>query len=238
MNFVLTYKPFGAFAILIEWPSRIDNDIIQDIINFEKMIASNPLILDSIIAYNSLTILYKELKVYKSTVLQLKELYKSKRFSEKKSQKLWKIPVCYDESFALDLEEMATNKKTFKQEIIDLHSAPIYSIYFIGFQPGFLYLGGLNPKLHTPRKSNPRLRIEKGSVGIGGEQTGVYPSNSSGGWNIIGKSPIDFFNVNVSPSCFANPGDKIQFQQVTIDTFYTIQKEIEKGTYQLKSKLL
>ena len=238
MNFDLTYKPFGASAILIEWPSKIDEDIIQDIINFEKIIPKTPLILDTIIAYNSLTILYKELNFYENTVLQIKELYQSNRVSEKKDQKLWIIPVCYDELFGLDLEEIAKKKNSSIKEIIELHSTTIYSVYFIGFLPGFLYLGGLVPELYTPRKSTPRLRINQGSVGIGGKQTGIYPSNSSGGWNILGKSPVNFFNINITPSCFANPGDKIQFQKITIDTFYKIEKQIADGKYQLKSELL
>ena len=99
-------------------------------------------------------------------------------------------------------------------------------------------MGGLHATLHTPRIATPRIRVAKGSVGIGGAQTGVYPQNSSGGWNIIGKSPVNFFNTkNVAP-IFAKPGDRIQFIPITLATFYEVEKEVANKTYTLKSSLL
>ena len=230
----LIYKRFGESAILIEWPSKIDEQIIQDIVGFEKEIANNPAIVDSIIAYNSLTIRYQNLDDFEKSVVELKTLYKKKRNQKKEQQKLWKIPVCYDAQFGLDLERIAKEKQLSVEEIVQLHTEVNYLIYFIGFQPGFLYLGGLHKQLHTPRIATPRLRVQKGSVGIGGEQTGIYPSDSAGGWNLIGKSPIDFFDISKSKPCFAKAGDRIQFEAVTIETFHQIEIEVQKGIYQLK----
>jgi inhibitor of KinA len=153
-------------------------------------------------------------------------------------QQLWQIPVCYHPSFGLDLEEMAAKKHCTVEEIIALHTGVSYLIYFIGFLPGFLYLGGLHATLHTPRIATPRIRVAKGSVGIGGAQTGVYPQNSSGGWNIIGKSPVNFFNTNNVAPIFAKPGDRIQFIPITLATFYEVEKEVANKTYTLKSSLL
>ena len=239
MKFQLTYKLFGRSAILVEWPANISQDIIQDIISFERQVKEIDSILDTIIAYNSLLIRYQNPIVDKElTISQLKKKSAASSYLTKQDQFLWEIPVCYDASFGIDLEEIANKKKCSVADIIRLHSETDYLVYFIGFQPGFLYLGGLHQNLHIPRKSNPRVRVDKGSVGIGGAQTGVYPQNSSGGWNIIGKSPLNFFNMKATNPCFAKPGDRIQFVAVGIHTFHEIEREVIKQEFIIKKRPL
>ena len=239
MKFQLTYKLFGRSAILVEWPANISQDIIQDIISFERQVKEIDSILDTIIAYNSLLIRYQNPIVDKElTISQLKKKYTASSYLIKQDQFLWEIPVCYDASFGIDLEEIANKKKCSVADIVRLHTETDYLVYFIGFQPGFLYLGGLNQNLHVPRKSTPRVRVDKGSVGIGGAQTGVYPQNSSGGWNIIGKSPLNFFNMKATNPCFAKPGDRIQFVAVDIHTFYEIEREVIKQEFIIKKRPL
>ena len=239
MKFQLTYKLFGRSAILVEWPANISQDIIQDIISFERQVKEIDSILDTIIAYNSLLIRYQNPIVDQElTIRQLKNKYTASSYLIKQDQFLWEIPVCYDASFGIDLEEIANKKKCSVTDIIRLHTETDYIVYFIGFQPGFLYLGGLHQNLHIPRKSNPRVRVDKGSVGIGGAQTGVYPQNSSGGWNIIGKSPLNFFNMKATNPCFAKSGDRIQFVAVDIHTFYQIEREVINQEFIIKKRLL
>ena len=239
MKFQLTYKLFGRSAILIEWPANISQEIIQDIISFERKIKEIDSILDTTIAYNSLLIRYQNPITNNEIIIsQLKKTYEASSYLIKQDQFLWDIPVCYDVSFGIDLEEIANKKKCSVVDIIRLHTETDYLVYFIGFQPGFLYLGGLHRNLHIPRKSNPRVRVEKGSVGIGGSQTGVYPQDSSGGWNIIGKSPLNFFDINASESCFAKPGDRIQFVAVDIHSFYQIEREVINQEFIIKKRLL
>ena len=239
MKFQLTYKLFGRSAILVEWPANISQDIIQDIISFERHIKEIDSILDTIIAYNSLLIRYQNPIVDQElTIRQLKNKYTALSYLIKQDQFLWEIPVCYDASFGLDLEEIANKKKCSVADIVRLHTKTDYLVYFVGFQPGFLYLGGLHQNLHVPRKSNPRVRVDKGSVGIGSAQTGIYPQNSSGGWNIIGKSPLNFFNMKASNPCFAKPGDRIQFVSVDLHTFYQIEKEVANQKFRIKNSEL
>ena len=239
MKFQLTYKLFGRSAILVEWPANISQEIIQDIISFERQVKEIDSILDTIIAYNSLLIRYQNPIIDKElTISQLKKIYAASSYLIKQDQFLWQIPVCYDVSFGIDLEEIANKKKCSVAEIIRLHTEGDYLVYFIGFQPGFLYLGGLHQTLHVSRKSNPRLRVDKGSVAIGGIQTGIYPQNSSGGWNIIGKSPLNFFDINASEPCFAKPGDRIQFVAVDIHTFYQIEREVANQKFRIKKSVL
>ena len=239
MRFQLTYKLFGRSAILVEWPANISQEIIQDIISFERQVKEIDSILDTIIAYNSLLIRYQNPIIDKElTISQLKKIYAASSYLIKQDQFLWQIPVCYDVSFGIDLEEIANKKKCSVAEIIRLHTEGDYLVYFIGFQPGFLYLGGLHQTLHVSRKSNPRLRVDKGSVAIGGIQTGIYPQNSSGGWNIIGKSPLNFFDINASEPCFAKPGDRIKFVAVDLYTFYQIEREVANQKFRIKKSVL
>ena len=149
---------------------------------------------------------------------------------------LWKIPVCYDAVFGIDLKTISEEKNLPIEAIVKHHSQTIYTVYFIGFLPGFLYLGGLNETLYMPRKSTPRLKIEKGAVAIGGSQTGVYPSDSPGGWNIIGNSPIEFFNPKLKTPCFAKAGDHIIFQPISLSAYKNIKILVEAGVYQLDSE--
>ena len=237
----ITYKSFGVKAILIEWKPIISEEILTDILSFKSKIESNSKVDfdDFVIGYNSLTIQYKKEYVsFSEEVLRLKEIYQSKIEVKKTTNYLWTIPVCYDEQFGIDLDEVSIRSELSVKEIIQLHSDKIYTVFFIGFLPGFLYLGGLNEKLHFDRKPNPRLKVDKGSVAIGGKQTGIYPFNSPGGWNIIGKTPIDFFDVKIHNPCFAKAGDCIQFKPISKEEFYQIEHKIAQKEYQLSKTLL
>ena len=236
MDNKIIYKAFGDKAILLEWEAEICTSISNDILTFQKKIDSvkNSNIADTIVGYTSLTIVYKTRIIdYLNEVAILKTIKISKDTDLKKSSFTWEIPVCYNVEFGIDLQEISKTRGLEISEIIKLHSQNAYRVYFIGFLPGFLYLGGLNKKLFFDRKANPRLKVVKGAVAIGGEQTGVYPSDSAGGWNIIGKTPINFFNINEESPCFAKAGDYIQFVVVDKDQFLQIEKEVKEGRYQL-----
>lgn len=236
----ITYKPFGKKAILIEWQSIIDDKILDDILLFKEKITSTEKteIVDIIQAYNSLTVVYKNyIFNFDDKVHQLKQVYTSTLKKGKANNFQWEIPVCYDVEFGIDLEEISQKSNLEIDAIIQLHSSALYKIYFIGFLPGFLYLGGLDSKIYFDRKPNPRLNVPKGAVGIGGKQTGVYPNNSAGGWNIIGKTPVDFFDVEKENPCFAKPGDFIKFKSISLDEFYQLEKEVQEKTYQLTKTL-
>lgn len=224
----------------MEWQAIIDAEILNDILLFkEKIIAKNNIdFVDLIQGYNSLTIIYQSfITDFNKEMLLLKSIYSSALKIKKQTYFKWEIPVCYDLKFGIDLEEISQKTDLKIEKIIKLHSEAVYRIYFIGFLPGFLYLGGLNEQLFFDRKPNPRLNVAKGSVGIGGKQTGVYPQKSAGGWNIIGKTPIIFFNIENANPCFAKAGDFIKFKPISVDEFYQLEKEIKEKTYQLNKTL-
>lgn len=232
----LTYKRFGEKAILIEWKSVIDDFILNDILIYKEKLLVNKNVdfVDLIQGYNSLTVIFRSyIKDFKKQVSILKTEYKSTQNIKEQKYYQWEIPVCYDLEFGIDLKEISQKSNLDIQEIINLHSEVVYKIYFIGFLPGFLYLGGLNERLYFDRKPNPRLNVVKGAVGIGGMQTGVYPNVSAGGWNIIGKTPIHFFDLEKEVTCFAKAGDFIKFKSISLEEFYHIENEILKNKYQL-----
>lgn len=137
------------------------------------------------------------------------------------------IPVCYeDQEFAPDLEKVALHAKLSKEEVIKLHSSSDYLIYMMGFLPGFPYLGGMNPQLETPRLETPRTKIPAGSVAIGGAQTGLYPVESPGGWNIIGRTPLRLFDVKRKPFFLYEAGDKIHFLPITREEFENFDESL------------
>ncbi len=231
-----TYKSFGNRAILVEWPSEIDNNIIEDINRFKnKLLAKKDWdILDYIIGYNSLTIVFKNpIRNIKFKIEELKVLKKDATSKNKISNNLWQIPVCYEPEFGIDLVTLAQEKEITIETVIKIHSEVTYKVFFTGFLPGFLYLGGLDQRLYKNRKSTPRNKVPKGAVAIGGTQTGVYPQESPGGWNIIGRTPVLFFDVEKEEPCFAKSGDSIQFIPINKARFLEIEKEIEQGMYRL-----
>ncbi|MBE9489303.1 MAG: 5-oxoprolinase subunit PxpB [Bacteroidetes bacterium] len=240
-DFQLTYKQYGERSILIEWPSRIDKNILVDIIFFKEKLES--LLFKETIevksAYSSILISYNSTieNIY-DKISTLKSLYSSKINLLLKPTVLWRIPVCYDEEFGIDLVDISNQKRISKQDIINMHSEAIYTVFFIGFLPGFLYLGGLNNAISFPRKSTPRLKISKGAVAIGENQTGIYPSQSPGGWNVIGNTPIKFFDINKKVPCFASPGDKIQFYPITLKKHRDIATLVNAGVYQMESEVV
>ncbi len=241
MAFDLTYKPYGEHAVLIEWPAIINRDILMDVLFFRDNIVHDNIksIINITSGYTSLLVSYDELNFdFKIAVKALKTIRNQKHEPIKSVFHKWRIPVCYDMAFGVDLEVMALEKNMSVDDIIKRHSETSYTVYFIGFLPGFLYLGGLDESLHIPRKETPRLQIEKGAVAIGGKQTGVYPGESPGGWHIIGNTPISFFDPSKSSPCFAKPGDTVTFYPVSLKAHQDIKTLVKAGVYQIESEVI
>jgi len=140
-----------------------------------------------------------------------------------------RIPVCYDEEFALDMERMRQETGLSAGEIVRLHCEPVYTVYLTGFLPGFPYSGGLDERLVVPRLNVPRVQVAAGSVGIGGAQTGIYPIDSPGGWNVIGRTPLKLFDVEQAEPFLFAPNDEVRFVTIDKGAFTALQKDGVSG---------
>ncbi|MCG7379278.1 5-oxoprolinase subunit PxpB [Paenibacillus sp. ACRSA] len=133
------------------------------------------------------------------------------------------IPVCYGGEFGPDLEYVASVHALTPDEVIAIHTAGEYLVQMLGFAPGFPYLGGLSARIATPRRATPRLRVEAGTVGIGGEQTGIYPLATPGGWQCIGRTPIALFRPDNNPPSLLSAGDRVRFTPISIQEYFEHQ---------------
>ena len=230
-------SPLGDRSILIDFEGEISSETLDKVLFFKEKIKNSNFKqkVEVTNTYNSLLISYMfTIEDVYSEVLRLKSLLTEANIPKKSNYKIFQIPVCYDKEFGLDIDFISKEKDLGLDDIIRHHTAPLYQIYFIGFLPGFLYLGGLDKRLHIPRKKSPRRSVEKGAVGIGENQTGIYPKSSPGGWQILGKTPLDLFNKNEDPPSLFSSGDKIKFEAVSKNEFLAIREEITAGNYTLK----
>lgn len=232
-KFPIQIKAFGEQALLIEWPNKVDTNILSDILRFEKKLHGKLKNFEAVPSYNSLTIIGLDAVVEAEALSKKIHDWYEEPASETDGPKnyLWKLPVCYDTDFGPDLQSVADHLKMTIDELVGAHTSNQYTVFGIGFLPGFMYLGGLPETLQVPRRAEPRLKVAKGSVGLAGKQTGIYPQESPGGWNIIGNCPIPIFNAKAEEPCMVAVGDKIQFESITRAEYDLHKIEGEVGIF-------
>ena len=186
-------------------------------------------ITEIICGYTNICIHYEPLKIKKSVqhyagnsisekvITLLQHTLQGDHSRASAESRVVEIPVLYGGEYGPDLAYVAEQNNLTPQEVIDIHTGGDYLVYMLGFAPGFPFLGGLDPRIATPRRQTPRLKIEAGSVGIAGEQTGVYPLATPGGWQIIGRTAVDLFLPNETPPTLLRAGDRIRFVAVEED---------------------
>ena len=231
-------RKYGPNGILMEWKSEISPEINEQVVRTAQFLSKNysEVILEVVPSYHSLLIFLKNDANVDDNIAILRysniAILNRSNFEEKR---LWQIPTCYSDFFGFDLTQLAEQLQLSKEQIIQLHTESSYRIYGMGFLPGFLYLGGLSEQLHFPRKGKVTPNVPKGSVAIGGKQTGIYPQNSPGGWHVIGRTPIELFDLKKNAPSPFSVGDSIQFVSIDFEEFEEIRSEIDAGNYQLKS---
>ena len=231
----INIKPFGVHSVLIEWPNEVSEHILETIIGFQTYIRLNMLTekdWEMVPSYNSLLIVNRKKTIdFEKISKDINVGYSKLKESEKPERYLWRLPVSYDLEFGLDLEEVAKKLNKSIPEIIAMHTGTTYTVYSIGFLPGFMYLGGILKELEVPRKPTPRAKVIKGAVGIAGKQAGIYPQESPGGWNIIGNCTVPIFDATKENPCFVNVGDKIEFYEISRAEYDLHKIEAEVGIY-------
>lgn len=225
--------PSGDHAITIELGNSIDLHVNSKVISLFTHLRSigEEGIKDIIPSYHTVTVVYDTIllkrkhavpSVYQWLEGWLLNIAANCEPVTAQGRKL-RIPVYYDLSHNSDLSFIAAQHKLSVQDVIDIHSSVAYRVYLLGFLPGFAYMGSVDKRIATPRKTSPRTRVAAGSVGIAGEQTGIYPFDSPGGWQLLGQTPVPLFDVKNSQPCYLQAGDEVQFYPITIEEFKTIR---------------
>lgn len=226
-----TIFPLGDAALMIDFGNCIDEIINRKVLGLFHSLNENPIdgVIELVPAYSSLAVYYDVLQikknqpVYKTAYDSLSEII-NKRLEQPipgsvTSLETIKIPVCYDAEFALDMGELTKTKKISSEELIRIHTSKEYTVHMLGFLPGFTYMAKVDDAIAMPRRINPRINVEAGSVGIAGSQTGIYPLSSPGGWQIIGRTPLRLFNAGSDSFTLLKPGNKVQFYSISKDEF-------------------
>ncbi len=234
------YFPLGDSAFIVKAGNDISPDTHKKIRNFAHVIDLEKIegVIELIPAYNEIQVCYDPDKIYYSDLLdRLHDLEQKAAKSKKTKIKLIYIPVCYENEFSIDISEIAEVNSITEQEVVKIHTDAEYLVYMLGFTPGFCYLGGMSEQISTPRKENPRNKIEAGAVGIAGNQTGIYPIDSPGGWQIIGKTPLRLFDPERNPEFLIESGNYLKFYSIKKIEFDEIEALVSEKKYKLKTEI-
>ena len=230
----LKFYSLSECAITIEWSNKMSILVYEQITSLNLLLNEHPFtgFTETVPAYNSITVFYQpELMITfdKSPTVFVKshieKLIAEKSILPSLKKKYVSIPVCYDEEFGPDLPYISETKGISVQQIIATHQQKDYHVYMMGFLPGFSYMGEVDDTIAVARKASPRAVIEKGSVGIAGNQTGIYPLTSPGGWQIIGRTPYCLFDIEKEDPFFIKTGDTVHFDSITKEEFYKYKEK-------------
>ena len=223
--------PLGDSALTIDFGNIISEDINKKVLRLFhhlKKIANHSII-DLVPAYSSLTVYYDMLSLqqsqktsFESMADTLEQLFSKSSDIPEQSNNYFEIPVCYSQKFASDIDYLSQKNELSREDIIQIHVSKTYKVYMLGFLPGFTYMGEVDHRIAIERKPTP-VKLFAGAVGIAGKQTGIYPLESPGGWQIIGRTPTKIFRKEDHNPVLFQPGDEVKFYSITEDEFENYQ---------------
>ena len=217
-------------AFLLDFGNEITKEINQNVLNTFYYISKNMQkdnflgLKNCVPSYNKLLIHFHPSKKNKEEIINFINSIKISKFKSKKDVEELEIPVCYDEEFALDIQNVSKKTKINEDRIIKSHLSTKFFVYMIGFMPGLPFMGDLESNLNVSRLTTPRLRVPSGSVGIVEKFCVIYPNESPGGWNIIGRTPIKLFFKDKNKPTHLNPGSQIKIRKISKKEFFELQK--------------
>lgn len=232
-KFLLT----GDTALTLEFGNEISPDINKRIRAFNVALEMNKIdgIVETVPTYRSITVHYKpEIIKHNELVEKMQVVLENLDSINLPPSHVLEVPVLYGGEYGPDIHFVAENAGISVEQVIEIHSSREYLIYMLGFTPGFTYLGGLDTKIATPRLQVPRVKIPGGSVGIAGEQTGVYPIESPGGWQLIGQTPVKMYDPKRETPILPVAGDYMKFKPISQQEFDQIKTLADKGEYKCK----
>jgi len=226
-----SFFPLGDSALTIDFGNIISEDINKKVLRLFQHLKTidDHSIIDLVPAYSSLTVYYDvasfqhpDKTAFELMADILEELFSKSSDIHEEESNYFEIPVCYSKKFALDIDYIAEQNQLSSEEIIHIHTSKTYKVYMLGFLPGFTYMGEVDHRISITRKTAP-VKLFPGAVGIAGRQTGIYPLESPGGWQIIGRTPVKVFKKEDENPVLFHPGDEVKFYSITEDEFKNYQ---------------
>lgn len=234
------FFPLGDSAVTVQFGNQITEEIQKQIRDISAYLDECPpkWMIEYVPAFTTVTFYYdlifvlavREADGYNEIAFEtvckwIQQLLSQIEKTDQSEARRVEIPVCYGGEFGPDLDFVANYNQLTPEEVIDYHSAGNYTVYMIGFAPGFPYIGGLDEKISAPRRKTPRLAIPSGSVGIAGKQTGIYSIQTPGGWQIIGQTPLKLFRPHLEQPSLLKAGDQLTFKAISPEEFFYLKEQ-------------
>jgi inhibitor of KinA len=206
--------PLGDSALLVEFDNRIEQSINERCIALAEALEARRIagVRDVVPAYRTVAVYFDPLKTDAAELRrELQQALAARAAVAPRPREIIRVPVCYGAADGPDLGEVARFAGSSEEEIVSLHTGTVYRVFMLGFSPGFAYMGPVDARIAAPRRSAPRTAVPAGSVGIAGQQTGIYPSETPGGWQLVGRTPLRVFDPSRTPPSLFRAGDRVQF---------------------------
>ena len=218
--------PLGDNALTVDFGNVISEELNRRVIAMSRKLTEKPFpgLIETVLAYASVSVFYDLVTVrqafpdyetaFNAVANYVHNISHDLNESFETETRVVEIPVSFEQQFALDLETAAASKNLSTEEFLEIFLSQTYRVYMIGFLPGFPYMGEIDERIAVSRKVIPRTNVPKGSVGIAGRQTGIYPQDSPGGWQIIGRTDLELFDWHRDEPCLFRAGDEVRFAKV------------------------
>ncbi|MGG4398632.1 5-oxoprolinase subunit PxpB [Paenibacillus amylolyticus] len=221
-------SPLGETAVIIQCGDQLSDAVQRRVMSVCALLEKStlPAMIEWVPTYTSVTVFYNPFissypELCRILLQQLNQMKESVQYKPRTVT----IPVCYGGEWGPDLDYVASEHGLTAEDVIAIHTSGDYLVHMIGFAPGFPYLGGLSEQIATPRRVTPRLRVEAGTVGIGGKQTGIYPVDTPGGWQCIGRTPLRLFRPEENIPSLLAAGDRVRFKQITMQDYLALKRK-------------
>lgn len=234
MGVAARFKPAGDQSVLVELGEGIHDSVSARVRGLAYLIEHQGKkgFGEVILGYKALLVHYDPMVfTYREVVAELEKMVEEISTAALPPSRLVEIPTLYGDKWGPDLEDVAEYNGLTPEEVISIHSNTDYLVYFLGFTPGFPFLGGMSEKIATPRLPSPRLSIPAGSVGIANNQTGLYPTASPGGWRLIGRTPLRFYDPSSEQPFLLQAGDHVRFIPIDEEEYLAIEAEVKEKRY-------
>jgi KipI family sensor histidine kinase inhibitor len=235
----------GDSALTVEFGNAIDRQLVAAIANFdarlerERQAGRLDGIIETVPTFRSLTVIFNPLELSRRELQgKLEGLLAEGIDRADFHGRHWRLPVCYGGEFGPDLASVASTRGLSPGEVVDLHLGQTYLVYMLGFLPGFPFMGDVVPQLHMPRRLEPRVRVPAGSVAITGQQTAIYPWESPGGWQLLGRCPLRLFDPYRPQPALLAPGDRVNFEIIDEPSFHELSNAVQAGSIDSTSFLV